>query len=401
MSTPIFPDKLPLNGHVLKTYAVMFKSAAMTLTRTAKDLDGVAPVPALEWQGVAADRFNAMVIQTTAASATIADILLQTANLFNQSADEVDGMCARLDAMSAAHAQSVQLAASATGTPLKMLRASVAEDEKKIAKLHADFLKLDTDLKARFHTAVAALQEAEKMLPFRPVRIAPSAVAPKPGSSPASHPELTAADKAAIQAAKGGKKPGDGSVITEKITAAESNAAEQEAIRKAIMSPSSHTVVAGDSWWGVSERELHRRHLPATGQTVQAYMREVQSANKGAVGKALLPGTVLAMPVPAAVGEALSRLPAPTTVTPKAVTPPPAPPRADHQAEQDAVRDAIRDKAATRPVQIPNPVPAQGTPQPIPHGAPSASQPSSLLRPAPAAPAEGAFTFDSLLLFRK
>jgi uncharacterized protein YukE len=318
----------------------MFKSTAISLTRTSKDLKGVAPAPASEWQGVAADRFNAMVIQTMAASATIADILLQTAELFNQSAEKVDGMSARLKTLTIEIAHANKLAAGTSGVVLKMVRASIAKDEEQVAKLHADFLKLDTELKARFHTAVAALQEAEKMLPFRPVRIPPTGVAPKKTPPQQVKPDQDDSGKGIVPPSKGGRKPSTG--------------------------PSSRTIVAGDSWWGVAEGELRRRDLPVTGPAVKAYMHEMQTANKDAVGKTLLPGAVLALPVPSAAAQTVSGSVAapPVTIVPKAVTPTPRAPKT------------------------------------IPYVTPRATPPSQLFRPAPTTP-EDTFTFDSLLLFRK
>ena len=334
MSTHTFPDKLPLTGHVLTSYAVLFKNTAMTLTRTSNDLKGVAPAPASEWQGVAADRFNAMVIQTMAASATIADILLQTAELFNQSAAKVDGMSTQLKAVVIKIAHSNRLAVDASGLLLKMTRASIAADEKQLAKIHADFMKLDTELKARFHTAVAALQEAEKMLPFRPVRIPPTGVAPKKTPPNTVQPDQVDPGRGIVPPSNGGSKPATG--------------------------PSSRTVVPGDSWWGIAEGELRRRDLPVTGPAVKAYMHEMEAANQAAVGKTLLPGAVLALPVPAAAPQTV---PGPAAAPPATIVP---------RAPQSAPR----------------------TPRPAP-------EPSQLLRPLPATPSESTFTFDSLLLFRK
>jgi len=327
MSTPTFPDKLPLTGHVLKSYAVLFKSTAIVLTRTSKDLKGVAPAPASEWQGVAADRFNAMVIQTMAASATIADILLQTGDLFNQSAEKVDEMTARLKVLTTALAHYNKMAAIASGTSLKMVRANIASEERQIAKLHAEFMKLDTELKARFHTAVAALQEAEKMLPFRPVRIPPTGVAPKKTPPKKGKPDSSS--------------PGRGIVPP-------SNDDQGSATK-----PSSHTIVPGDSWWGVAERELRHRNLPVTATAVQAYMYEVQGANKSAVGKVLLPGTVLVLPVPDGAGQSGIAQPAPNVGT--------TPPKGSTPKSTDSPRFV----------------------------------------PTPSTPSDSTFTFDSLLLFRK
>ena len=275
-----------------------------------------------------------MVIQTMAASATIADILLQTAELFNQSAAKVDGMSTQLKAVVIKIAHSNRLAVDASGLLLKMTRASIAADEKQLAKIHADFMKLDTELKARFHTAVAALQEAEKMLPFRPVRIPPTGVAPKKTPPNTVQPDQVDPGRGIVPPSNGGSKPATG--------------------------PSSRTVVPGDSWWGIAEGELRRRDLPVNGPAVKAYMHEMEAANQAAVGKTLLPGAVLALPVPAAAPQTV---PGPAAAPPATIVP---------RAPQSAPR----------------------TPRPAP-------EPSQLLRPLPATPSESTFTFDSLLLFRK
>jgi uncharacterized protein YukE len=347
MSTPAFPYKLPLTGHVLKSYAVLFKSTAISLTRTSNDLKGVAPAPASEWQGVAADRFNAMVIQTMAASATIADILLQTAELFDQSAAKVDGMSTQLKAVVIKIAFANKRAADASGVALMLARAEIAANEKQLAMIHADFMKLDTELRARFHTAVAALQEAEKMLPFRPVRIPPTGVTPKKTPSNPVKPDQVDPGSGVVPPSNGGSKPSTG--------------------------PSSRTVVAGDSWWAIAEGELSRRGLPVTGPAVNAYMHEMETANQAAVGRTLLPGAVLALPVPAA---AVQTVPGPAAAPP--VTPAPSAP---HSA--------------------PPVTPAPRAPHSAPREPRPGTEPSQLLRPLPATPSDNTFTFDSLLLFRK